>query len=162
MDDNQQSPLLSVRDRTKPHITYLILADRAEVKDGRLYMMGGNTPRIPTSSVPTIILLSIAVGLSLPQREAAISMSLRISVQARERREIYWFGATVDMPPEPSLEPGEIEHRPLAFPTLPVLTTETGLYYIVAYLNGAEEARISYVVKLDPTAMSFLPTPAQP
>jgi hypothetical protein len=50
----------------KPEIDYLLVADRAEVVNGKLYLMGGSWDRIGPSSFPHRMLLGIALGVRIP------------------------------------------------------------------------------------------------
>jgi hypothetical protein len=50
----------------KPEIDYLLVADRAEVVNGKLYLMGGSWDRIGPPSFPHRMMLGIALGVRIP------------------------------------------------------------------------------------------------
>lgn len=50
----------------KPEIDYLLVADRAEVVSGKLYLMGGGWDRLQPSSFPHRMMLGIALGVRIP------------------------------------------------------------------------------------------------
>ena len=50
----------------KPEIDYLLVADRAEVVNGKLYLMGGSWDRIGPPSFPHRMILGIALGVRIP------------------------------------------------------------------------------------------------
>jgi hypothetical protein len=50
----------------KPEIDYLLVADRAEVVNGKLYLMGGSWDRIQPPTFPHRMMLGIALGVRIP------------------------------------------------------------------------------------------------
>lgn len=50
----------------KPEIDYLLVADRAEVVNGKLYLMGGAWDRIQPPTFPHRMILGIALGVRIP------------------------------------------------------------------------------------------------
>ena len=50
----------------RPEIDYLLVADRAEVVNGKLYLMGGSWDRITPPQFPHRMLLGIALGVRIP------------------------------------------------------------------------------------------------
>jgi len=49
-----------------PEIDYLLVADRAEVVNGKLYLMGGSWDRIQPQQFPHRMMLGIAMGVRIP------------------------------------------------------------------------------------------------
>jgi hypothetical protein len=49
-----------------PEIDYLLVADRAEVVNGKLYLMGGSWDRIQPQQFPHRMMLGIALGVRIP------------------------------------------------------------------------------------------------
>ena len=49
-----------------PEIDYLLVADRAEVVNGKLYLMGGSWDRIQPQQFPHRMMLGIAIGVRIP------------------------------------------------------------------------------------------------
>lgn len=50
----------------RPEIDYLLVADRAEVVNGKLYLMGGSWDRIQPAQFPHRMMLGIALGVRIP------------------------------------------------------------------------------------------------
>jgi len=49
-----------------PAVDYLLVADRAEVVNGKLYLMGGSWDRIAPQQFPHRMMLGIALGVRIP------------------------------------------------------------------------------------------------
>ena len=49
-----------------PEVDYLLVADRAEVVNGKLYLLGGSWDRIQPQQFPHRMMLGIAVGVRIP------------------------------------------------------------------------------------------------
>jgi hypothetical protein len=49
-----------------PDVDYLLVADRAEVVNGKLYLMGGSWDRIQPTQFPHRMMLGIALGVRIP------------------------------------------------------------------------------------------------
>ncbi len=49
-----------------PDVDYLLVADRAEVVNGKLYLMGGSWDRIQPQQFPHRMMLGIAIGVRIP------------------------------------------------------------------------------------------------
>ena len=67
--DDELEEVLEAAEATltrKPEIDYLLVADRAEVVNGKLYLMGGAWDRISPSTFPHRMILGIAIGVRIP------------------------------------------------------------------------------------------------
>ena len=49
-----------------PEVDYLLVADRAEVVNGKLYLMGGSWDRVQPQQFPHRMMLGIAAGVRIP------------------------------------------------------------------------------------------------
>ena len=49
-----------------PEVDYLLVADRAEVVNGKLYLMGGSWDRVQPPQFPHRMMLGIALGVRIP------------------------------------------------------------------------------------------------
>lgn len=89
-----------------PHtrVEYLILADRVEAFNGKLYMMGGGWDRITVQNLELPVQLSIACGLLVPYNETDDDHRLTLAIR------------TVDG--EPIAPPLEVGFRTGRAPTL--------------------------------------------
>jgi len=70
----------------KPEIDYLLVADRAEVVAGKLYLMGGSWDRIQPPSFPHRMLLGIALGVRIPFAHTDDQHTVAIDLQLAEQR----------------------------------------------------------------------------
>jgi hypothetical protein len=52
--------------RRVPEVDYLLVADRAEVVNGKLYLMGGSWDRIQPAQFPHRMMIGIALGVRIP------------------------------------------------------------------------------------------------
>ena len=75
----------------KPEVDYLLVADRAEVVNGKLYLMGGSWDRVQPPSFPHRMMLGIALGVRIPfahtddQHTVAIELSTRTPAWSASR-----------------------------------------------------------------------------
>lgn len=65
----------------RPEIDFLILADRAEGINGKLYMMGGAWDRLTIADFSQQNPFSIAIGVLVPWHYANESLSLVVSIE---------------------------------------------------------------------------------
>jgi hypothetical protein len=62
----------------RPAVEFLVLADRAEAVNGKLYMLGGGWDRINIADFRQPTAVSVAVGILVPQEYAERALDLRI------------------------------------------------------------------------------------
>jgi hypothetical protein len=70
----------------KPEIDYLLVADRAEVVNGKLYLMGGSWDRIQPPSFPHRMMLGIALGVRIPFAHTDDQHKVAIELQHEGQR----------------------------------------------------------------------------
>jgi len=70
----------------KPEIDYLLVADRAEVVNGKLYLMGGSWDRIQPPSFPHRMMLGIALGVRIPFAHTDDQHKVAIDLQLEDKR----------------------------------------------------------------------------
>lgn len=91
---------------TSPAIDFVILADRAEAVNGRLYMMGGGFDRLLVADFEQPVEFSIAVGVLVPWTAANVQHQLAVTLQHEDGR-----------PVQPPLEIGvNVGRPPIAIP----------------------------------------------
>jgi len=69
-------------------IDFLILADAAQVADGKLYLLGGGWDRIAVQGLPAVHMAGIAAGVVVPWSETNTTRTLTLTVEDED-------GATV-------------------------------------------------------------------
>jgi hypothetical protein len=62
-------------------IDYLILADAAQVAEGKLYLLGGGWDRLAVNVLPAVQSVGIAVGVIVPWNETNTSHTLRLTIE---------------------------------------------------------------------------------
>ena len=139
-------------------VDFLLVADRAEVVNGKLYAMGAAWDRIGVADFTKPMPLSVAVGVLVPwtatNQPHAVALTLRDA-----------DGAPVEFRVEanfvtgrpPNLN-GETQRVLLAVPTAGVLLPGPGNYVLAAAIDGAEMK----VVRFGATAAAAPPTAAPP
>ena len=70
----------------KPEIDYLLVADRAEVVNGKLYLMGGSWDRIQPPTFPHRMMLGIALGVRIPFSHTDDQHKVSVEIQHDEKR----------------------------------------------------------------------------
>lgn len=120
----------------KPEIDFLILAERAEVMDGKLYMMGGGFDRLNVADFTQPVAFCVAVGVLVPWGSTNEAHSLAIRVEGED-------GAKI----EPDVQVGINLGRPFdsvrgqTFRAMVVISgrwllPKAGTYRVVAALQG--------------------------
>lgn len=70
----------------KPEIDYLLVADRAEVVNGKLYLMGGSWDRIQPTKFPHRMMLGIALGVRIPFAHTDDQHKVSVQIHHDEQR----------------------------------------------------------------------------
>ncbi|MGE0540596.1 MAG: hypothetical protein AB7R89_10485 [Dehalococcoidia bacterium] len=80
-------------------IDFLILADAAQVAEGKLYLLGGGWDRMAINVLPAVQTVGIAVGVIVPWNETNTTHTLRLTIEDED-------GATILQPVDVQLEIG--------------------------------------------------------
>ena len=94
-------------------IDYFLLADAAEVLNGKVYLMGGGWDQIYVQDWDQPIQLSMAIGIGIPWNETNIQHNLTLSIQDLDGNPIEApaeIGFTQGRPPTHPV--GEAQHLP--------------------------------------------------
>ena len=70
----------------KPEIDYLLVADRAEVVNGKLYLMGAAWDRIQPPTFPHRMILGVALGVRIPFAHTDDQHTVAVEMQQDEQR----------------------------------------------------------------------------
>ena len=122
-------------------IDFLILADAAQVADGKLYLLGGGWDRLAVNALPAAQMTGIAVGVLVPWSETNTGHTLTLTVEDED-------GGAV-MPPvavrvevgRPAGLPAGAEQRVLVAFNAQLLLPRLGEYAVSASLDGAAARR---------------------
>ncbi len=139
----------------RPTFDFLIIADRAEVINGRLHMMGGGwevldvNPPQPTS-------FSLAVGVLVPWLETNRDHTPVIRLENADGQEVLSIQIALRMGRPAELEEGSAQ-RFMATITMGLMFPAPGRYVFVATL-GTEQKRLAFTVRSSGGPM-LMPTP---
>ena len=123
---------------------FLIVADGAQVAEGKLYLMGGGWNRVTVSTFPATINMGVAVGILVSWDETNEPHMTTLTLEDED-------GQSQMNPVEMRIEVGRPagavageEQRVLVAVNGPITLNEPGGYSVIARLGDAELARTSF------------------
>ena len=122
----------------KPEIDYLLVADRAEVVNGKLYLMGGAWDRIQPSTFPHRMIVGIALGVRIPFAHTDDQHTVAVEMQQDEQR-LVGFEAKLTTGRPPGMA-GMDMLVPMAF-NIPVSIPAEGQVVLRASVDGRTPRR---------------------
>jgi hypothetical protein len=150
----------------RPSIEFLILADRAEAVNGKLYVMGGAWDRYAVQDFTQPVPISFAVAVQVPWGATNTQLTLRLQMEDADNRPVPNFtlsaGFIAGRPP--LMKHGDKQRVILAMPLVPVKFPGPGPYQAVAQVvddvgQVAAERRVSFQLVVMPQIVSSLPSP---
>ncbi len=136
-------------------VDFLLLADRAEAANGKLFVMGGGWEQIGIQDFQQPMSLSFAVAVTVPWNATNRQHTLSCSLETSDRVPVAEFrvelGFVVGRPPQ--MVPGESQRVLLAAPGIPVRLPGAGTYELRADLNGKEARRTKFKALQIPMAV---------
>lgn len=127
----------------KPAIDFLLIADRAEVINGKLYLMGGAWDHITVGDLSQPISFYLALGIVIPWNATNEHHQLRLTVQDADGGGLAQLDGQFVAGRPPHLTTGS-QQRVLFAAGLNVVLPRAGTYEAVAYLNGTEARRTGF------------------
>lgn len=150
----------SFRESHEPTVDFLLLADRAEAVNGKLYTMGAAWDRLTIPNFEAANLISLAVGVLVPWAACNIEHSLAIDLLDSDRNQLgLHIEATFTAGRPPEATPATAQRVLLAFPVVPITVPRQGVYSIAAAVNGAERKLTSFTA-VGATAAAAAPSQA--
>ena len=122
----------------KPEIDYLLVADRAEVVNGKLYLMGGSWDRIQPAQFPHRMMLGIALGVRIPFAHTDDQHKVAIEIQ-HEGKRVVGFEAKLTTGRPPGMA-GMDMLVPMAF-NIPIAIPAEGQVVLRAAVDDREPRR---------------------
>ncbi len=122
----------------KPEIDYLLVADRAEVVNGKLYLMGAAWDRIQPPTFPHRMILGIALGVRIPFAHTDDQHTVAVEMQQDEQR-LVGFEAKLTTGRPPGMA-GMDMLVPMAF-NIPVAIPAEGQVVLRASVDGRAPRR---------------------
>ena len=140
-----------------PEVDYLLVADRAEVVNGKLYLMGGSWDRIQPQQFPHRMMLGIALGVRIPFAYTDDQHTVAIELLHGETRMI-GFEAKMATGRPPGMA-GMDMLVPMAF-NIPIAIPGEGQVTIKAVIDGSHGRR--HDIKVIQRAQQQGQSPIQP
>jgi hypothetical protein len=117
----------------QPEIDYLLVADRAEVVNGKLYLMGGSFDRLQPPDFPHRMMLGIALGVRIPYTHTDEQHTVSVELRHEDTR-LIGFEAKLTTGRPPGMA-GMDMLVPMAF-NIPVAIPAEGQLVLQASVGG--------------------------
>ena len=140
-DDDELTGALEAAEATlsrKPEVDYLLVADRAEVVNGKLYIMGGSWDRIQPPKFPHRMMLGIAIGVRIPFAHTDDQHEVSVELHHDETR-LVGFKAKLTTGRPPGMA-GMDMLVPMAF-NIPIAIPDEGVVVLRASVDDREPRR---------------------
>jgi hypothetical protein len=147
MASNPASPEL--RD---PHIDFVILADRAEAVNGKLYVMGGAFDTINVTNIQNPIVFSFAIGFVFPPfaPDGEYQFHLQVDRWPEAGEPVFHASGVIQREPAERDEAAAPGRMLLAHPGNLVRFPDFGIYSVTARLEGWDERRTTFRIAASP------------
>jgi len=125
---------------------FLILADAAQVVEGKLYMLGGGWNTVFVDALPASRGSNIAIGLEVASDEVEVRHSFRLTLLSpgeEAEPEIGRGEFEVGRPPE---TPGGTEQRLIAAFPIVLQLGQQGRFIVRFYVDGTEMGQAAFGV----------------
>lgn len=87
-------------------IEYAVLADHAEIVNGKLYLMGGGWDTYNATQLPAHVRMAIAIGVRIAWEETNQPVPVRVFVEDDDGQEIVRAEGMLNVGRPPNLPPG--------------------------------------------------------
>ena len=121
-------------------IDYLILADGAQVQNGKLYVLGGGWERLQFETFPQTIPVGIALGVRVPWSETNRKHSFRVRGMSTDGQELFGGEGEFELGRPPGLPKGMSQMFQIAM-TLPLPVPAAGQYTVEATIDETAARR---------------------
>lgn len=139
-----------VRRDTEPSVDFLILGDRVEVLNNKLYLLGGGWDQVSIPNLQMPILLGMAVAFRVPWHATNRQHNWSLSIQTQDAQVLMQVNGSFTSGRPPGLAVGSDQRAMIGIPLIPLRVPQAGTHVIVAAINGEEKHRISFQVNLIP------------
>lgn len=131
-----------------PHVEFLLLADRAEAANGKLYVMGGGWDRVMPPAPGVAVPLSFAVSILVPWNATNRDFALTITIQDADGQPTdFKAEATINTGRPPYVIQGHSQRVIIAIPMALLAFAKDGRYEAQAAINGTEMASAPFTVQ---------------
>jgi hypothetical protein len=122
----------------RPEVDFLLLADRAEAINGKLYMMGGAWERIGVVDFNQALVISVALGILVPWSATNQNHTLALEIRDADGKPIPFKVEATFVAGRPPFLTGETQRMLLAIPGASVMLPGAGSYVLAASIDGVE------------------------
>ena len=127
-------------------IDFLILADAAQVADGKLYLLGGGWDRIAVQGLPAVHMAGIAVGVLVPWSETNTPQTLTLTIEDEDGAAVLPpVAVRVEVGRPPGL-PAGAEQRVMVTFNAQLALPRLGGYVVSAALEDGTQRRLRFGV----------------
>lgn len=132
-------------------VEWLILADKAELVNGKLYMMGGGWDHLNVSELPKRKSFSIAVAIEVPWTRTNEKHKMEIEITDEDHKEsLAKIDAQFQVGRPPLMPSGSSQRVKMAFTVESFEFKQPGLYVIQSSVNGTPDRSIAFSVNPSP------------
>jgi hypothetical protein len=121
-------------------IDYLLLADGAQVQNGKLYVLGGGWERLQFETFPQTIPVGIALGVRVPWGETNRKHAFSIRGLSADGEELFKGEGEFELGRPPGLPAGQSQIFQVAV-QLPLPVPAPGHYSVEATIDGGAASR---------------------
>ena len=122
----------------RPEVDFLLLADRAEAINGKLYMMGGAWERVGVVDFAQPLSISVALGILVPWSATNQNHALTLEIRDADGQPIPFKVEATFVAGRPPFLNGETQRMLLAIPGVSVVLPGAGSYVLAASIGGVE------------------------
>lgn len=127
-------------------VEWIIMADSAEVVNGKLYLMGGGWNRLVVNQpFPFQQVISIAVSFSVGWDETNMRQPMEIRIEDMEGKQVARVNGEIEAGRPRGITPGETQRVQLAF-KLPLRFEKTDTFSVSAYIAEEMAGRTSFTI----------------
>jgi hypothetical protein len=135
---------------TQPIVEFVILADRAEAVNGKLYMMGGGWDVLAPPSLAGPASFSVALGILVPWLATNIDHRCAVRLEDADGKLLREMAVDFRTGRPSNMEHGASQRMMITLP-VSVVFPAAGRYAIVVTI-GEQERRAAFQVRLPPAS----------
>lgn len=125
-------------------IQYALIADHAEIVNGKLYLMGGGWDRFHAREAPLNLPMAVAAGFRIGWEETNVRHTVTITIEDDDGKELARVNGTIQVGRPASLPAGSTQLSQLAV-NLPLRVEAFGGFRVKILAGEGESARESTV-----------------
>ena len=142
-------------------LEWLIVADAAQIADGKLYLLGGGwTVLTVNTGFPVVKPLAVAVAFSVPWEETNQRQKVEIEIADEDGQTLARLDGAVEVGRPPGIPHGQDQRVQVPLEAL-LQFPRPGTYVVMVRIDGEEVGRTTFNVIPGP-GLAHRPPPGQP